>query len=134
MDYNAGDKLCNCTLLEKCGNGSYGEVWLAEDVIGTHVALKIIKNDGRYSERELAGLKNYKECNHPNLLKIRYVEISQKYIYCTMDAADDLNKGIGKYQPDTLANRLRKYGRLDGKEISDMLDGLLSGLEELHKH
>jgi len=134
MDYKTGDKLCNCTLLEKCGNGSYGEVWLAEDVIGTRVALKIIKNDGRYSERELTGLKNYKECNHPNLLKIRYVEITQEYIYCTMDAADDLNKGIGKYQPDTLANRLRKYGRLDGKEITDMLDGLLSGLEELHKH
>ena len=133
MDYNAGDKLCNCTLLEKCGSGSYGEVWLAEDVIGTRVALKIIKNDGRYSERELAGLKNYKECNHPNLLKIRYVEISQKYIYCTMDAADDLNKGIGKYQPDTLANRLNKLGRLDGKEITDMLEGLLSGLEELHR-
>ena len=134
MSYNVGDTLCNCTLLQKCGEGAYGEVWLARDAIGTRVALKIIKNGGRYSERELAGLKNYKDCNHPNLLKIRYVEITQDYIYCTMDAADDLNKGVGEYQPDTLANRLRKYGRLDGKEITDMLDGLLSGLEELHKH
>ena len=134
MSYNAGDTICNCTLLQKCGEGAYGEVWLAHDAIGANVALKIIKNGGRYSERELAGLKNYKDCNHPNLLKIRYVEITQDYIYCTMDAADDLNHGNGEYQPDTLANRLRKYGRLDGKEITDMLDGLLSGLEELHKH
>ena len=134
MSYNVGDTLCNCTLLQKCGAGAYGEVWLARDAIGTRVALKILCNRSRYSERELAGLKNYKDCNHPNLLKIRHVEISETQICYTMDAADDLNKGVGEYQPDTLANRLRKYGRLDGKEITDMLDGLLSGLEELHKH
>ena len=134
MSYNAGDTICNCTLLQKCGEGAYGEVWLARDAIGANVALKIIKNGGRYSERELAGLKNYKDCNHPNLLKIRYVEITDAQIICIMDAADDLNKGVGEYQPDTLANRLRKYDRLDGKEITDMLDGLLLGLEELHKH
>ena len=134
MSYNVGDTICNCTLLQKCGEGAYGEVWLAHDAIGANVALKIIKNGGRYSERELAGLKNYKDCNHPNLLKIRYVEITDEQIICIMDAADDLNHGNGEYKPDTLANRLRKYGRLDGKEITDMLDGLLSGLEELHKH
>ena len=133
MTCNVGDTICNCTLLQKCGNGAYGEVWLAMDAIGANVALKIIKNGGRYSERELTGLKNYKDCNHPNLLKIRYVEITDEQIICIMDAADDLNHGNGEYQPDTLANRLRKYGRLDGKEISAMLDGLLSGLEELHK-
>ena len=134
MSYNVGDTLCNCTLLQKCGAGAYGEVWLARDAIGTRVALKILCNRSRYSERELAGLKNYKDCNHPNLLKIRYVEINDDLICYTMDAADDLNKGVGEYQPDTLANRLRKYDRLDGKEITDMLDGLLLGLEELHKH
>ena len=134
MSYNVGDTLCNCTLLQKCGAGAYGEVWLARDAIGTRVALKILCNRSRYSERELAGLKNYKDCNHPNLLKIRHVEISETQICYTMDAADDLNKGVGEYQPDTLANRLRKYDRLDGKEITDMLDGLLLGLEELHKH
>ena len=133
MIYRNGDRLCNCTLLQKCGSGSYGEVWLAEDAIGTRVALKIIANRGSYSERELAGLRNYKECNHPNLLKIRYVEITDDRICYTMDAADDLNRGEGEYLPDTLANRLQRSGRLDGKEIALMLDGLLAGLEELHR-
>ena len=133
MSYNVGDTLCNCTLLQKCGAGAYGEVWLARDAIGTRVALKILCNRSRYSERELAGLKNYKDCNHPNLLKIRHVEISETQICYTMDAADDLNYGVGEYLPDTLANRLNKFGRLDGKEISAMLDDLLAGLEELHK-
>ena len=134
MSYNVGDTLCNCTLLQKCGAGAYGEVWLARDAIGTRVALKILCNRSRYSERELAGLKNYKDCNHPNLLKIRYVEINDDLICYTMDAADDLNHGHGEYLPDTLANRLNKFGRLDGKEITAMIEDLLAGLEELHKH
>ena len=132
MTYNAGDKLCNCTLLQKCGSGAYGEIWLAEDAIGTRVALKILH--GKYSEREVSGLKRYKDCNHPNLLKIRYVEINDDLICYTMDAADDLNHGHGEYLPDTLANRLNKFGRLDGKEITAMVEDLLAGLEELHKH
>ena len=61
MEYKTGNSLCGCTLRQKCGVGAYGEVWLAEDSIGTRVALKIIYNRGSYSERELAGLKNYKD-------------------------------------------------------------------------
>ena len=134
MDYKPGDKICSCTLRSRCGHGAYGEVWLAEDSIGARVAVKIIPNGGRYSQRELAGLKNYKDCNHPNLLKIRYVEITEEHIYCIMDAADGLNRVQGEYQPDTLANRLNKFGRMEGKDVAAMLEGLLDGLEELHKH
>ena len=94
--------------------------------------MKILKK--KFSEREIRGLQNYKDCDHPNLLKIRHIEISDDFVCYTMDAADDLNNGKGDYLPDTLANRLNKYGRLDGKEITAMLDGMLDGLEELHKH
>ncbi len=131
MDFKTGDTLCNCVLQTKCGAGAYGEVWLAADPVGGSVAIKILSRRGGYSERELAGLRNYKDCNHPNLLKIRHIELRDKTIIYTMDAADNLNKD-GDYLPDTLANRLRKYGRLEGKEITAMLDGLLSGLAELH--
>ena len=134
MAYKAGDRLCGCTLKQKCGEGAYGEVWLAEDPVGARLALKIIRVSGRYSERELAGLRYYKDCNHPNLLKIRHVEIDDDRICCTMDAADDLNHGRGEYLPDTLANRLRKSGRLERGEITALLEGLLAGLEELHRH
>ena len=132
MMYKAGDQLCSCTLLQKCGEGGYGEVWLAETAIGDKVALKILKE--KFSGRELEGLRNYKNCNHPNLLKIRHVEITEQLVCYTMDAADDLNCGNGEYEPDTLAKRLNRYGRLDGKEIMTMLESLLAGLEELHNH
>ena len=133
MAYMSGDEFCGCRLLQRCGSGSYGEVWLAEDAVGTRVALKILFHHNDYSDRELKGLRNYKDCNHPNLLKIRYVEISGERICYTMDAADDLNHGAGDYLPDTLANRLNRSGRLDGNELTAMLNGLLDGLEELHK-
>ena len=134
MTYKTGDKLCNCTLLAQCGSGAYGEVWLAEDSIGSRVALKIIRVGGRYNDRELAGVKYFSQCNHPNLLKIRYVETVGDELCYIMDAADDLHDGKGGYLPDTLGNRLRKNGRLEAGEIIDMLNGLLDGLSELHKH
>lgn len=129
-EYGIGDELCACRLLSKCGEGACGEVWLAEDVIGTRVALKILR--GRFSDREIAGLKNCRACDHPNLLKIRHVEVSGDKLLYTMDAADDLNAGAGGYLPDTLANRLDRYGRLSEEEVLGMIDGLLAGLEELH--
>ncbi|MCQ2351915.1 MAG: protein kinase [Victivallaceae bacterium] len=131
-DFRPGDRLCHCTLIDRCGAGSYGEVYLAEDEIGARVAIKIVPNGGRYSEREIAGLRHYRDCNHPNLLKIRHIEITPEYVIYTMDAADDLHRGQGKYLPDTLANRLRLRKRLDGTEIETMLAGILPGLEELH--
>jgi len=133
MEYKTGDTVCGYTLIQPCGEGAYGSVFLAEDAIGTRVAVKLIRNSGRYSDRELAGLKNYRDCNHPNLLKIRHIEIHDDAIICVMDAADDLNHGSGEYLPDTLANRLNKFKRLDGKEVSAMVEGLLAGLEELHR-
>ena len=59
MPFKSGDRLCNCTLLQQCGSGVYGEVWLAEDAIGIRIVLKVLANRGSYSERELAGLKHY---------------------------------------------------------------------------
>ena len=78
MDYKPGDRLCSCTLVEKCGHGSYGDVWLAEDSIGARVALKIIENRGSYSERELNGLKNYKNCKKDKCERFCFTEGSIK--------------------------------------------------------
>ena len=134
MILKAGDSIGSCTVVQPCGNGSFGTVYLVEDAIGRRLALKVVPRTGSLSERELAGLKNYKDCRHVNLLAIHHIEITDSFICCTMDAADDLNRGQGEYLADTLGNRIRKSGRRTGEEIHAMLEDLLQGLEYLHQH
>ncbi|MBQ7400622.1 MAG: protein kinase [Lentisphaeria bacterium] len=134
MILKAGDSIGSCTVVQPCGNGSFGTVYLVEDAIGRRLAAKVVPRTGSLSERELAGLKNYKDCRHVNLLAIHHIEITDSFICCTMDAADDLNRGQGEYLADTLGNRIRKSGRRTGEEIHAMLEDLLQGLEYLHQH
>ncbi|MBR4885014.1 MAG: protein kinase [Lentisphaeria bacterium] len=134
MILKAGDSIGSCTVVQLCGNGTFGTVYLVEDAIGRRLAVKVIPRTGALSERELAGLKNYKDCRHTNLLAIHHIEITDSFICCTMDAADDLNRGQGEYLADTLGNRIRKSGRRTGEEIHAMLEDLLQGLEYLHQH
>ena len=134
MILKAGDSIGSCTVVQPCGNGTFGTVYLVEDAIGRRLAVKVVPRTGALSERELAGLKNYKDCRHTNLLAIHHIEITDSFICCTMDAADDLNRGQGEYLADTLGNRIRKSGRRTGQEIHAMLEDLLQGLEYLHQH
>ena len=134
MILKAGDSIGSCTVVQPCGNGTFGTVYLAEDAIGRRLAVKVVPRTDSLSERELAGLKNYKDCRHTNLLAIHHIEITDSFICCTMDAADDLNRGQGEYLADTLGNRIRKSGRRTGQEIHAMLEDLLQGLEYLHQH
>ena len=134
MILKAGDSIGSCTVVQPCGNGTFGTVYLAEDAIGRRLAVKVVPRTGALPERELAGLKNYKDCRHANLLAIHHIEITDSFICCTMDAADDLNRGQGEYLADTLGNRIRKSGRRTGQEIHAMLEDLLQGLEYLHQH
>ncbi len=134
MILKAGDSIGSCTVVQPCGNGTFGTVYLVEDAIGRRLAVKVVPRTDSLSERELAGLKNYKDCRHTNLLAIHHIEITDSFICCTMDAADDLNRGQGEYLADTLGNRIRKSGRRTGQEIHAMLEDLLQGLEYLHQH
>ena len=134
MKFEVGDIIGAYELLAGCGQGAYGEVFLAESTV-THmrVALKIVFRHGRSCERELRGLAAYQEiCRRTDLLQVYHVEECGEYFYYTMDAADDLNAGSGEYVPDTLANRLRVSGRLPAEVVRKMADELVAGLNTLH--
>lgn len=131
--YKKGDILGGCRLLQECGSGAFGSVFLAEnETTRQRVALKILPKTGRHYERELAALTIYQEkCRHTSLMRIYHVGQNDDCICYTMDAADPLNPD-GDYIPDTLGNRLRRKKRLTPEEIRTMLNELLNGLEILH--
>ena len=115
-------------ILQECGRGSYGVVYLAESTIsGQRVALKIL--NGRQQARELEGLIRYRECRHANLIQIHHLDrLPDGRFYYTMDAADD--RGTDEtYRPDTLAAR----GKVPAGELLPILRALLDGAAALHK-
>jgi len=133
LKFEVGNRIGDYTLLARCGQGAYGVVFLAENIItGQKVALKVIGTSGRNYERELKGLRQYQEiCRRTNLLQIYHVGSGEDFFYYTMDAADSLDDE--DYTPKTLANILKTKGKLSVEEIRAMADELIAALEVLHR-
>ncbi len=132
------------TLLRNVGAGSFGEVWLARNAIGTYHAVKVIqrrkfKNDESY-EREFKGIQNYMPLSlrHTGLVPILQVGRNDAagYYYCVMEAGDDEVSGQGivpeTYSPRTLAKELQKHGNLTVKDCILLALTLARSLEFLH--
>jgi serine/threonine protein kinase len=101
-------------LIRCVGRGSYGEVWLARNVMGTFRAVKIITRKSfeqdRPFEREFQGLQRYEPVSrtHPGLVAVLHIgrNVPGNYFYYVMEVADDLVSGQivdpVKYVPRTL--------------------------------
>src|SRR5205809_1062144 len=116
------------TLLRCIGHGSYGEVWLARNVIGTYRAVKIVLrqkfNDERPFEREYHGIQKFEPVSrsHEGLMDILQVgrsEAEQSFYY-VMELADDLVSRLQfdplRYQPRTLRREGSERDWLSPKE------------------
>src|SRR5688572_22411116 len=124
------------TLRRPIGRGSYGEVWLARNVMGAPRAVKIIwrgqfESDRPY-EREFAGIQRYEPVSRSadGLVHVLHVGRNDQegYFYYVMELADDVNAEtrarledqdqrvdtahLVAYQPKTLRNVLKRVERL----------------------
>lgn len=143
------------------GRGSYGEVWLALNIMGTPRAVKIVYREGferdRPFEREFRGLQQCEPISrsHEGLMQILHVgrhEPSQSF-FCVMELADDASAaeepggseasahltGAGecfcaRYRPKTLRSELARRGRLPLEECVSLAISLASALGHLHQH
>jgi hypothetical protein len=85
------------TLLRRIGGGSYGEVWLARNVMGTCRAVKIVYrqtfSSERPYEREFTGIKKFEPISrsHDGLVDVLHVGRNDQagYFYYVMELADD---------------------------------------------
>jgi len=83
-------------LIKRIGQGSYGEVWLARNVMGTYRAVKIVYRHSFQSERpferEFDGIKRFEPVSqtHASQLKIFHVGRRSGYFYYVMELADSV--------------------------------------------
>src|SRR5664279_5341833 len=84
------------TLIRRIGKGSYGEVWLARNVLGAYRAVKIVHrtsfDDDRPFEREFAGMQRFEPVSrsHESQLNILQVGRGPDCFYYVMELADHL--------------------------------------------
>ncbi len=123
-------------LLQRCGQGAFGEVWVAEDLTRKKIALKIVwksSENGEW-EKEFRGLSYYqnKVPKHPNLVEIYHIGEEQDFFYYTMELADNIGTEYN-YVPKTLATLLEQNGRLDATTVIDIANEILDGVATIHK-
>ena len=130
-----GDQLDNYRLLHYCGGGAYGSVFLARDIVSEKIyALKVIPDNPVFSGREHNGIRQYQAvCPQSNLMQIYHTGTGDGFFYYTMDAADNLETAEGQYVPDTLQNRMGKYGRIKASELLETALQLEECIKTLHR-
>src|SRR5215510_6471182 len=92
-------------LLSRIGSGSYGEVWLARNVMGSYRAVKMVyrKNftHDRPFEREFDGIKKFEPISrrHESQIDILHVGRNADGFYYVMELADDAGVGRAAARP-----------------------------------
>ena len=87
--------------LRVIGRGAYGEVWLARNLTGSFVALKVVQraafDHDRPFEREFEGIKRFEPISRsdPSQLAIFHVGRGDGFFYYVMELADDANAERG---------------------------------------
>src|SRR5215510_1466209 len=86
-------------LIRRIGQGSYGEVWLARNVMGTYRAVKIVYRaafeHARPFEREFNGIQKFEPISrsHDGFVDVLQIGRTTEYFYYVMELADDVVTG-----------------------------------------
>lgn len=145
-------------LLQRIGRGSYGEVWLARNVMGQGRAVKIIRRDAfdssRPFEREFAAIRRYEPVSRQadGLVNVLHVGRNDEegLFYYVMELADALPRKNADdppeadaaleadaappaYAPRTLSGELSARGSLPPAECLEIALSLTQALGTLHR-
>lgn len=131
-------------LLRRIGQGSYGEIWLAKNIVGTYRAVKIVYRanfaEARPYAREFEGIKKFEPISrsHPGLVHV--LQIGRKdddgYFYYVMELADDeVTRSFdpNTYSARTLDKELATRARLPAEESLKIGRNLAAALAHMHR-
>src|SRR6185295_1812729 len=116
------------TLLRCIGSGSYGEVWLARNMMGTYRAIKIVYRksfrDPKPFQRELLGIQRYEPVSrsYDGFIDVLHLGINEEqgYFYYVMELGDDETSGQQinpeNYSPKTLGKQIAGSQKLPLQE------------------
>jgi WD40 repeat protein len=139
-------KIPDHDLLRVIGRGSYGEVWLARNIMGSYRAVKIIRRSAFDTDspfdREFAGIKKFEPISrtHSGFVDILQIGRNQeeRCLYYVMEAADDIDLGQAidpeRYIPRTLGKALARVKRFSVEQCVQMGLALCQALDHLHRH
>ena len=131
-------------LTRMIGEGGFGRVWLATNRATGHLrAVKVIPlhrsgttDPARREITSITRLQANLRRQHPNLLNIHHVGMTDECLFYVMELADDVAGGPGSsqpsYRPATLQSRLTQ-GPLPPDECRRCARQLLAGLASLHQ-
>ncbi len=151
---NAPPAIPDHALLRVIGRGSYGEVWLARNVMGMLRAVKVVHRerfeDERPYDREFGGIRRYEPISRgEGLVPVLHVgrHDAAGCFYYVMELADSVGQPGGvvseeaeaggtpeTYQARTLRSDLDRVGRLPVDECIEIAHSLATGLAQLHRH
>jgi hypothetical protein len=132
-------------LLRRIGRGAYGEVFLARNLTGSFVAVKVVARStfdhDRPFEREFEGIKSFEPVSRsdPSQVAILHVGRGEGFFYYAMELADDCAtesaaRDAQSYWPHTLREDLKRRGHLPVSECVEIGLALTRALAHLHHH
>lgn len=131
-------------LIRLIGRGSYGEVWLGRNALGTYRAIKLVYEKTfrhkRPFDREFNGVQKFEPISrsHDGLVDILQVgrDDAAECFYYVMELADDVVNGESidpeNYSPRTLAHDVVQHTRLPIEECRRVGVAIASALDFLH--
>jgi serine/threonine-protein kinase len=90
-----------CRLIQLRGRGGFSEVWEAEAVDGSRVALKFMPGSSEAAPREIRALQTIRQLRHPNLVRVERIWSQRDYIVISMELAEaTLSELLDAYQSE----------------------------------
>ena len=137
-------------MVRRIAHGSYGEVWLARNVMGTYRAVKVVYrnhfSEDRPYEREFDGIRRFEPISRSHEGFVNLLQVGRNdqvgYFYYAMELADDCSeirdprsaiRNWDAYVPRTLRSELNQRCRLPVAECVKIGLALASALEHLHR-